>query len=462
MRRVVSGIAVLLILVISALMIERSCERRPSTGDASADAFIDWAAKNASVLDTTDFPVGIEDLQPLREIIGDAYIVCLGESRHDVSEFFRVKHRIFKYLVEEMGFTVFMLEAGLPYSRSINQYIQGGDGDPEALLSGMGYWALWDTQEMLELVEWMREYNLEPAHDPKISFYGIDIMYPRAGIQFALEYLEIVDPDYARFVEDQAFGLEVFDDSSWIRTSNMIRFAKEQDIYNLKNNLSLLTKRFEDRHIEYIGQTGDLDYLWAKHGVQIAERAIETFETQILGSHAKAGELRDTAMASNVIWLFANMFPNERAVVWAHNGHITRTEFEMPDVVDRPVANMGKHLDTRFEDHLVSIALVFGSGEYPGKQNRDPQIFDRNGPRYLDGALDRTGIRRFVLDLRLAPANGLVAGWMDQQARLRAQDGDMVLFPRGAYDAVLFVDRVTPTSRNSNSIERMGGVIPGR
>jgi erythromycin esterase len=462
MRRVITGFAVLAILFVSALMINRSCERRPSTGDASADAFIEWAAKNASVLDTTDSPAGIEDLQPLRGIVGDAYFVCLGESRHDVSEFFQVKHRIFRFLVEEMGFTVFLLEAGLPYCRSINQYIQGGEGDPEALLSGMGYWALWDTKEMLNLVKWMREYNLDPAHDPKLSFYGIDIMYPRSGIQFALEYLETVDPDYARTVADQPFGLEVFDDTSWIRTSNILRFSEEQDIYNLKNNLSLLLKRFEDRQAEYIGQTGDLDYLWAARCVQIAERAIETFEKLIAGSHARAGELRDTAMASNVIWLHTNIFPDERAMVWAHNGHITRTEFEMPDVTDRPVTNMGKHLTTRFEDHLVSVALVFGSGEYPGEKNRDPQIFPRTGPQYLDGVLDRTGIRRFILDLRPAPANGLVAGWMDREARLRAQDGDMVLVTRGAYDAVLFVDRATPTFRNSKTIERLGGVRPDR
>jgi hypothetical protein len=116
---------------------------------------------------------------------------------------------------------------------------------------------------------------------------------------------------------------------------------------------------------------------------------------------------------------------------------------------------MGNHLAMRYEDGAVSVALVFGGGTFPGGDGRDAQVFDTKGADYLDGVLQRTGIGMFVVDLRPAPASGPAARWLDRPARLRAQDGDMVLATRGAWDAVIFVDRISPTRPSRRSVERM-------
>ena len=51
------------------------------------------------------------DLAPLKQIVGNARIVSLGEGTHGTREFFQMKHRILEYLVKEMGFTMFAIEA---------------------------------------------------------------------------------------------------------------------------------------------------------------------------------------------------------------------------------------------------------------------------------------------------------------------------------------------------------------
>ena len=114
--------------------------------DPPVDAFVKWVQGNAVSLESVKPGHSFDDLRPVKKIIGDARIVCLGESRHDAREHFLFKHRMIEFLVAEMGFTLFAMEESLPCAMKINDYIHGGEGDPEALLNSMGAWYIWDTE----------------------------------------------------------------------------------------------------------------------------------------------------------------------------------------------------------------------------------------------------------------------------------------------------------------------------
>ena len=62
-----------------------------------------WLRENAIPFNTTEPGSGFDDLMPLKEIIGDARIVALGEATHGTREFFQMKHRMLEFLVKEMG-----------------------------------------------------------------------------------------------------------------------------------------------------------------------------------------------------------------------------------------------------------------------------------------------------------------------------------------------------------------------
>ena len=70
-----------------------------------------WISKHAIPLDTVEAGHGFEDMQPLKAVIGNARIVAIGEATHGTREFFQFKHRMFEFLVREMNFTVFGMEA---------------------------------------------------------------------------------------------------------------------------------------------------------------------------------------------------------------------------------------------------------------------------------------------------------------------------------------------------------------
>ena len=107
---------------------------------ATRQEVVSWIRKNAIPLKTVQAENGFEDMRPLRSAIGSARLVALGEATHGTKEFFQFKHRMFEFLVEEMGFTVFGIEANWPESLAINDYVVNGTGDPAAALAGLHFW----------------------------------------------------------------------------------------------------------------------------------------------------------------------------------------------------------------------------------------------------------------------------------------------------------------------------------
>src|SRR5262245_16373273 len=87
----------------------------------------DWIGEHAVPLKGVEAGIGYEDLAPLRELIGNARVVGLGEATHGTREFFQLKHRLFEFLVSELGFTLFLIEAGFGESLAVNRYVLTGE-----------------------------------------------------------------------------------------------------------------------------------------------------------------------------------------------------------------------------------------------------------------------------------------------------------------------------------------------
>jgi len=162
-----------------------------------ADTFAKWAADHALPVTTIDSEGNDSDLLPFRSAIGAAHIVALGEPAHGVHEPLAFRNRLFRFLVEKMGFTAIALESGFTESISARSFIEGGEGDAETaartgLSSGFGRYL-----ENRKLIQWMRDYNVaaSSAGHRRIRLYGIDLTAgarvsgPRRAINSALTFL---------------------------------------------------------------------------------------------------------------------------------------------------------------------------------------------------------------------------------------------------------------------------------
>ena len=140
----------------------------------------EWINNNCIPLNYVTAENGFDDLKAMKSLIGNARIVSLGECTHGSSEVFSMKHRMLEYLVKEKGFTIFSIEANMPEAYALNGYIIDGKGDPRKLMAGMYFWT-WNTQEVLDMIQWMKKYN-ETA-TKKIMFTGFDMQFPETSIK---------------------------------------------------------------------------------------------------------------------------------------------------------------------------------------------------------------------------------------------------------------------------------------
>ena len=137
---------------------------------------------------------GVDDLQPFKRVLKDVRILGLGEETHGTREFFQLKHRMVEFLVKEMGFRVFAIEASYSACQTINDYVMGRMNDGAKALKSQGFWT-WDTEEVLAMMDWMRAYNASVPAERRVQFVGFDIQVNNPGQAKLLEYLGRVAPE---------------------------------------------------------------------------------------------------------------------------------------------------------------------------------------------------------------------------------------------------------------------------
>src|SRR5438046_7427383 len=138
-------------------------------------------------------------MQPLKKVVGDARIVSLGEATHGTREFFQLKHRMLEFLATEMGFTIFSIEANMPEAYRLNDYVLNGTGDPAELLRGMYFWT-WNTEEVLDMIRWMRAFNASGRG--RVQFTGFDMQTHTVALDIVQQFLRRYDTSYVATVRD--------------------------------------------------------------------------------------------------------------------------------------------------------------------------------------------------------------------------------------------------------------------
>ena len=123
----------------------------------------------------------LRDDHTLFGIIEDAPVVLFEESTHGTHEFYRARIEITKRLIAERGFTAVCVASDCPGAYRIERYARGGGDVTEAIdsledLRQIPAW-LWRNAEMLEWIDWLREYNAAARVRGRrtVGFYGLDL-----------------------------------------------------------------------------------------------------------------------------------------------------------------------------------------------------------------------------------------------------------------------------------------------
>src|SRR3990170_4727755 len=100
-------------------------------------------------------------------------LLGLGEALHGGEDILILRNRLFQRLVEAHGYSAIAIESSFPRARVVNEYVAGrGPAAYEAVQETGFSHGFGRLDANHELVEWMRRYNVDPAHRVKLQFYG--------------------------------------------------------------------------------------------------------------------------------------------------------------------------------------------------------------------------------------------------------------------------------------------------
>lgn len=371
----------------------------------SQEAAQTWIEQHALILKTTDPQATLDDLLSLKPLIGGSSLVGLGEETHGSHEFFTMKHRLLEFLVERMGFTMFAMEGNWSAGEQLNRYVMQGQGDAAKVLQLFHFWT-WNTQEVLDLLKWMRAYNATPTHIQKISFAGFDCQYiGSTTYDSVIHYFQSVDPQRAAAVVALYRGL---------RPDPALSMTKHQEAYQqlvLSTRQHYLTQArqvydlLSQQKATYEGRSSPQEFVLVS---QEARVIIE--QAQIWSVTANEGNrLRDEFMAENIAWLHEQTESGKKLVLWAHNIHIA---------TDDPIA-MGTHLRKRYGSGYLALGMSFYEGSFNayGLDSNarvtvvQPFTVRLAEPGSYNDVLGHAGLSLYALDLRHIP-DGPAYEWL--------------------------------------------------
>ncbi|MBJ7932529.1 erythromycin esterase [Bacillus toyonensis] len=287
-----------------------------------------------------------EDLKPLKKMIGRAQYVGLGENTHGSSEIFTMKFRLVKYLVTEMGFTNFTMEEDWGNGLKLNEYIQTGKGNPREFLK-----LLYPTDEIITMIEWMKDYNADPSNKKKIQFIGLDLKtMDQSVFNKVIDYVKQHRPDLRAEVEENYKDLSSFTGS----IQEYMNLAPEMKA-KFKANAEKVAQLLKDEKEQANKDVGSSEYIWVK----ATANAIEKFTTMLLSNdYPNVIKLHEQYLADHAMW--AQETFGGKTMVWAHNIHIAKgiiDEKLYPDVA-------GQFLKERLDNNYVTIGSTTTEGNF--------------------------------------------------------------------------------------------------
>jgi erythromycin esterase len=411
---------------------------------AQDSAVVSWIRETAIPLRTVDAGSGFADLAPLKAVLANVRIVGLGESSHGTSEFQRVKHRLFEFLVKEMGYTVFTMEASYSDAQPMNDYILHGKGNRADVLSKLGYVA-WDMEEFAAMVDWMRAYNRTVPEARKIRFYGVDIYRNSVGREKVLATVRRVLPT-AVATTDSLFRTLAEQERRWPSWDTTVIAAARAP-------LDALASKLEARRHAAPAELTPAEW---DETIQL----VDVMRQQAVLQH------RDQYMAQNLVYVIDHEALGRKFVYWAHDVHVNTDSLSPsePRITSSKVISAGAFLRKRYGDRYYALGLYFNQGTYLTRLIFPPRDFDiKTRPPAAEGTLEwflaRAGLPRFFLDLRAPSGKPAVEAWLRTSrmafAGVWASDYTEALSQslkvRHWYDGLLFVSESTPTHPTPNA-----------
>ncbi|HXT22297.1 MAG TPA: erythromycin esterase family protein [Thermoanaerobaculia bacterium] len=370
-------------------------------------------------LDGTDPELPTADLEPLRALVGKATLVGLGESVHTSGGYYETKDRLFRYLVEKLGFRVIAFETPWLDGETANAYVQSCDGDADTATAG--FFGVWRSRELSSLLGWMCDWNRTHSKPKdRLSVYAFDIQYQAAQDTQALADFLVrlgLDPESEAFA-----GLER---CSPAEAAFRIARPFQDDALRCQEATAAIAQLFASQSKAIAKKVGKSDFEWAK----LRRAGLDAWMGEMF--YAKHPErwrsfaARDQGMATVLLGIRAIRYPKSKIAVWAHNAHVAH------DGTGWETTVMGQHLTAALGNKYVVVGLASREADIDWL-NVGCGASDPPSPGASEQILHALGEEMLLVDLRATslfePGSEYELGWR-------------TVVPARTFDALVYLDR---------------------
>jgi erythromycin esterase len=409
---------------------------------------LNYIRQNAVVIDTAEADTGYSDLMPLKSVVANRRIIGLGEATHGTQQFQAIKFRIVKFLVEQMGYRVFSIEANFTECRRINDYVMYGKGDARTAINGIYFW-IWNTTKILQMVEWMHSYNLDKPDSAKLKFYGFDMQFDKLAVPLVAGKLRQLDSNYYNTHFKALADFKTFDAAKLKFT----KFSdKEADSY--KQLFIDIAAYLNTQQVALLKIFSVEDVAYLERDVRLLQQCLDY---DIQSTHvAKAylnqyNDVRDKYMAENIEWISNYEGPQSKMIVWAHNTHVDNRF-------------MGAVLKKAYGDQYYIMGFDFNKGSFRARNLEDKHKVETltvgNAWNGSSGdVFSRLNIPAFFIDMEKAVKTNSIAAPLFTKKILQRVVGAEFSNKRELqyyfydtlydnYDGLIFVNSTTATQAN--------------
>ncbi len=343
----------------------------------------------------------------LLEFIGDARLVLLGEASHGTLEFYELRARLTRRLIEEKGFRVLAVEADWPDMQRVDRYVRGLEGDATAAEALGGFtrfprW-MWRNPVIVQLVEWMRAFNGRPENaDSPADMYGLDLYSLHSSMEAVIRFLEKSDPPAARRAKARYACFDAFGSDP-----RLYGFSAKDGLDSCEAAVVEQLVELREMAETIVDHPTREEAFFAEQNALLVRNAEEYYRTLFKGN-AASWNLRDGHMAETVEAVVHFRARKERevgTVVWAHNSHLG--DARATEMADRGELNVGQLLRERYREKCVNIGFTTYGGTVTAARDWDQPPERRRIRPALEGsyeALLHVVGGNFWLDLRTQDA----------------------------------------------------------
>jgi len=401
---------------------------------AANQNYVDWLSKKENhILIRSLISENFEDLKCLDQYVKDARIVQLGESNHFTKEYNLIKVRLIKYLHEVHGFNVIAFENGFfdcSYMNANFESINSYDAINATLYDH------WRTEEVLDLYNYIKQSTNHQLNltgfDCQDLLFNSDALKRAQQIQ---EFVSYVDPELAEefFYDDLEVTHYMYNHDSLLLNKEKYLTKVNNIINYIDFNFSIIRDSFQgDNKIPIIVRQSlynTIAYMDQKY-YRYANDSVKSFA------------IRDSAMASNIVFISEVLYPNEKIIVWAHNAHVAYDLDMYSPWYYSGQRLMGNWLYEYFYNKIYTIGLYSLRGEF-GYSGETWPLEMQSSPNSLENICYHNDKKYIFFDITSHPP---VPGniWFDEMlyARYFASYFDEI-YLRKEYDGIIFIDSIS-------------------